>query len=80
MRAQVDIGRGGKIALSSMISTAHANLSVGPPYDLALYRNGSLEVDEVRIDADSPYLASLKDVWIEHFLAAIHQLPRLPTR
>ena len=37
-----------KIALSSMISTAHANLSVGPPYDLGVYRNGSLEVDETR--------------------------------
>ena len=67
-----------KIALSSMISTAHANLSVGPPYDLGLYRNGSLEVDETRIEADSPYLASLQDVWMEHFLDAIDQLPSLP--
>ena len=31
-----------KIALSSMMSTARANLSVGPPYDLGIYRNGSL--------------------------------------
>ena len=69
---------GDKIALSSMISTAHANLSVGPPYDLGLYRNGSLEVEEIRLEADSPYLASLRDVWMDHFLDAIHQLPALP--
>ena len=46
-----------------MMSTARANLSVGPPYDLAIYRNGALEVDEVRIDADSPYLGELDEVW-----------------
>jgi putative proteasome-type protease len=80
VQAKVDTDAAIKIALSSMISTAHANLSVGPPYDLALYRNGSLVVDEARVEVDSPYLASLKDVWIEHFLGAIHQLPPLPTR
>ena len=41
MHARVDMEAATKIALSSMISTAHANLSVGPPYDLGLYRNGS---------------------------------------
>jgi predicted proteasome-type protease len=29
-----------------MISTARANPSVGPPYELAIYRNGSLELEE----------------------------------
>ena len=78
VHAKVDTETAIKIALSSMISTAHANLSVGPPYDLAVYRNGSLEVDETRVEADSPYLESLKDVWMEHFLSAIHRLPPLP--
>jgi putative proteasome-type protease len=78
VHAKVDMETATKIALSSMISTAHANLSVGPPYDLGLYRNGSLEVDEIRLEPDSPYLASLRDVWMAHFLDAIHQLPPLP--
>ena len=78
VQAKVDMKTAIKIALSSMISTAHANLSVGPPYDLGLYRNGSLEVDEIRLEPDSPYLASLRDVWMAHFLDAIHQLPPLP--
>lgn len=30
-----------KIALSSMMSTARANLSVGPPYDAGVYRTGT---------------------------------------
>jgi putative proteasome-type protease len=67
-----------KIALSSMMSTARANLSVGPPYDLGLYRNGSLRVDEWRIEADAPYLDELQQVWSEHMLDAIEQLPPIP--
>jgi putative proteasome-type protease len=78
VHAKVDLEVAIKVALSSMISTAHANLSVGPPYDLGVYRNGSLELDEARVEADSPYLASLTDVWMAHFLDAIHQLPALP--
>lgn len=78
VHAQVRLDTAIKIALSSMVSTAHANLSVGPPYDVGVYLNGSLEVSETRVEADSPYLASLKEVWMEHFLEAIHQLPPLP--
>jgi putative proteasome-type protease len=61
-----------------MVSTAHANLSVGPPYDLGVYLNGSLELIETRVEADSPYLAALTQVWMTHFLDAIAQLPPLP--
>jgi putative proteasome-type protease len=78
VHAKVDMDAAIKVALSSMISTAHANLSVGPPYDLGVYLNGTLDVHETRVEADSPYLASLKDVWIAHFLDAIDQLPALP--
>jgi putative proteasome-type protease len=76
--AQVRLDAAIKVALSSMVSTAHANLSVGPPYDLGVYLNGSLEITEVRVEADSPYLASLRSVWMEHFLDAIDALPPLP--
>jgi putative proteasome-type protease len=79
VHAKVDMDTAIKIALSSMISTAHANLSVGPPYDLGVYRNGSLVIEETRVEADSPYLASIREVWMAHFLDAIHQLPTMPT-
>ena len=46
-----------KMALSSMVSTAHANLSVGPPYDIGIYRNGSHTIDQYRLEIGSPYLA-----------------------
>ena len=79
VRAHVDIETAGKVALSSMMSTARANLSVGPPYDAAIYRNGSLHVDELRIEESSPFLAQLDEVWTEHLIAAIAHLPAIPT-
>jgi putative proteasome-type protease len=79
VRAHVDLETAGKVALSSMMSTARANLSVGPPYDAAIYRNGSLAVDELRIEESSPFLGQLDAVWTEHLLAAIAHLPVIPT-
>jgi putative proteasome-type protease len=77
VRAHADLMTAAKIALSSMVSTAVANLSVGPPYDLGVYEAGSHELLHVRIDGDSPYLARLTDAWQEHLLAAVHSLPVL---
>ena len=75
VRTRVDLEVAAKIALGSMLSTAHANLSVGPPYDLAVYRNGALDFEEHRIEADSAYLDELRTVWVRHLSAAIDELP-----
>ena len=77
VRAQVDVDDAATIALSSMLSTTHANLSVGAPFDLAIYRNGSLELERGRIEADSPLLADLQHQWITQLLAAVSVLPRI---
>ncbi len=78
VRARVDITKGVKVALSSMVSTARSNLSVGPPYDLAIYRNGSLQIEQHRIESGSPYLAELSDVWITTLTEGVDRLPPLP--
>ena len=75
VEGRLDVEDASKIALSSMISTARANLSVGAPYDLALYRNGSLELEEGRIEADSPLLAELEERWTNLLLTAVDELP-----
>jgi len=67
-----------KVALSSMVSSARANLSVGPPYDIAVYRNDSFELEQHRIEDRSDYLEALQDVWVRHMLDAIDQLPPIP--
>jgi putative proteasome-type protease len=75
VHARVGLDDAIKVALSSMLSTARANLSVGPPYDLGVYRNGELDVEEHRIADQSAYLHELQRVWVEHFLGAIDALP-----
>lgn len=75
VRAHADLRTAAKIALSSMVATAMANLSVGPPYDLGVKATGSFDLQHVRIDADSPYLTKLSQVWSEHLLAAVAALP-----
>lgn len=77
VRSQADMATAAKVALSSMVSTAVANLSVGPPYDLGIYRTDSIELRHARIEGDSPYLERITDVWREHLMAAVHSLPAL---
>jgi putative proteasome-type protease len=73
--AHVDLIGATKIALGSMMSTARANLSVGPPYDIAVYSNDALRIEEARILPDSPMLGRLREVWERHLMAGIAELP-----
>jgi putative proteasome-type protease len=77
VKGRVDIEDASTIALSSMIGTARANLSVGPPYDLAIYRNGLLELEEGRIEAGSPLLGALEERWTALLMTAVSELPRI---
>jgi len=77
VRADADLEAAVKMALSSMMSTARANLSVGPPYDAAIYRTGSHEVQEIRVEADSPLLAELREMWERLLVDAVGELPHV---
>jgi putative proteasome-type protease len=77
VEVEVDLVKAIKIALGSMLSTARANLSVGPPYDVGVYRNGTHDVVEFRIKADSPFIARLRQTWERHLLAAVADLPAI---
>ena len=72
------LGVATKIALGSMLSTTRANLSVGPPFDLAIYRTDSFTFDEHRIEADSAYLTDIEQRFVEHLLEALDDLPPIP--
>ncbi len=74
-RVDVDLPSATKIGLGSMMSTAQANLSVGPPYDVGTYRTGSFELEELRVEASSPVLARLQEQWDESLLRAVSDLP-----
>jgi len=78
VRAKVGMADAVKIALSSMVSTARSNLSVGPPYDIGIYHNGALGLVEHRIEHDSSYLDALQQAWITTLVNAVAGLPELP--
>ncbi len=76
VQGNVDLTTATKIALTSMMSTARANLSVGPPYDIALLRDDDTRhLLEFRVTADAPLLARLEEVWERHLLNAVSDLP-----
>ncbi|MEN9629667.1 MAG: hypothetical protein RJA10_2894 [Pseudomonadota bacterium] len=53
-----------KCALVSMDSTLKSNLSVGPPLDLVVYREGAFGSDEhVCIDDGNPYFQMIRSTW-----------------
>jgi putative proteasome-type protease len=78
VHARVDLDGATKLALASMMSTTRSNLSVGPPFDLAVYRNDSLSFDEHRIEADSQYLADIQQRFVKHLFSALDDLPPIP--
>lgn len=74
-KSHADIEKSAKIALSSMLSTARANLSVGPPYDLGVYRNGTLSLEEFRFNKDSKLLVEMEKLWANQMMEAVAELP-----
>jgi putative proteasome-type protease len=58
------LAQAAKCALVSIDSTLKSNVSVGLPIDLAVYRAGSLESDQVVcIDDTNPYFAMIRNSW-----------------
>jgi putative proteasome-type protease len=77
IHGEVDMVTALKVGLSSMISTARANLSVGPPYDVGIYLPGSHLLDEFRVSEDSPALQRLERFWSERLVEGMAQLPAI---
>jgi putative proteasome-type protease len=74
VETRVDLETATMIAIGSMMSTAAANLSVGPPYDVGIYLRDSLTVEEFRIDDSSPLLERLRVTWERHLLQGVADL------
>lgn len=65
-----------KYALLSLDSTMRSNMTVGPPIDLLLYRDGDLAIRQhCRFLADDPQLADIRSHWEHELRRAIQALP-----
>jgi putative proteasome-type protease len=68
---------GARLALVSMDAAQRSNLSVGPPFELVLYRRDSFEIDRhVTFDTDAPLFAGVRESWHEELRNAFTRLPR----
>ncbi|MEM6941268.1 MAG: proteasome-type protease [Pseudomonadota bacterium] len=65
-----------KVTMLSFDSTLKANLSVGLPLDLQVYRTDSLEIGvQQRIEQGDPYFEALSSGWGEALKEAVQSLP-----
>jgi len=66
-----------RCALVSLDSTMRSNVSVGPPFELAIYRTDALQLEHrLNLKLASPLYKSMQKRWNEGLKRAFHRLPR----
>lgn len=75
--ANLSLEDAARLALVSMESTSRSNISVGPPFEVALVPRGSFSVmRHLLVKPTSPIFASIKKRWQEGLMSAFKNLPR----
>jgi putative proteasome-type protease len=65
-------------SLISMDSTMKSNASVGPPIEMLIYPRDQFRAPRhYRLDADNPYLLSVRHEWANQLNNAFRSMPRL---
>lgn len=71
------LGDAARLALVSLTSTAKSNITVGPPYEMSMYRADQFSLDtHCRFDAEGNYLPQLEEDWREGLKRVFDSLPR----
>jgi putative proteasome-type protease len=74
---QLRLEEGARLALVSLDGTTRSNITVGPPFEVALYRKDQLVLSQRCKFAESdPYLVQVRDAWNAGLRAAFDSLPR----
>jgi len=77
IRPETSLEDAARCALVSIDSTMRANMSVGPPVDLAIYRREALSLHRhLTLDYGTPMLRVLQKRWSEGLRRAFERLPR----
>jgi putative proteasome-type protease len=70
---------GARLCLVSLEATARSNLTVAPPFEVAICPRDQLALSHrLRLDSDSPELQALAASWHENQRQAFRALPRFP--
>lgn len=74
----LSLKEGARLALVSLDATARSNITVGPPFEVALYQKDSLQLScRCSFDETDPYLVKLRDAWNSGINAVFRGLPPL---
>jgi putative proteasome-type protease len=66
-----------RLCLVSLDATARSNVTVGPPYELALYPRNALALSHrLKLEPDAPLLAAASQSWDQGLQRAFAGLPR----
>lgn len=66
-----------RLALVSLDATMRSNVTVGPPFDLAIYKEGPLRLSRhERIEVNSNFYLNFRATWQNGIELAFEQLPR----
>lgn len=77
IRPETSLEDAARCALVSIDSTMRANISVGPPVDLAIYRRDALDVNHrVTLEYGTPMWRVMQKRWNEGLQRAFERLPR----
>jgi len=77
VRPETSLEDAARCALVSIDSTMRANISVGPPVDIAIYPRDTLALNRrITLDYGSPMLRVLQKRWNEGLQRAFEKLPR----
>lgn len=76
VRPETTLGDAARCALVSLDSTMRSNVSVGAPFELAIYERGSLTLGHRQsFDLDDPFYVSVQQIWNKVLLEGIGALP-----
>jgi putative proteasome-type protease len=76
-RTDMTLEDAARLSLVSLDATSRSNVTVGPPFEIAIYPRDSLSLSHrLKLDQDSPLLASMSQSWNAGLRRAFDNLPR----
>lgn len=77
VRPETSLGDAARCALVSLDSTMRSNVSVGAPYELAIYEAGRLHLEHrMLLDIDDPLYVDIQQIWNKALIDGINALPQ----
>lgn len=77
VRPETSLGDAARCSLVSLDSTMRSNVSVGAPFELAIYAAGSLHLEHrMLLDVDDPLYLDVQQIWNKTLIDGINALPQ----